>query len=216
MMVEDEIRGRCSWRVRVALAVALLVLIFFPARTQAHRVTVFAWVEADTVYVEGKFPDGKPVKQGEIMVYDLEGDMLLSGKTDEKGKFSFKVPQKTGMKVELRAGAGHRAEWKITAAEVAGGDTSALESASDGETSPTEENHQEQAELSGADVEDIKQALEQTLDKKLAPIMRMLARMQDRGPSVTEIFGGVGYIVGLVGLAAYLHYRRKIAQRREQ
>jgi nickel transport protein len=56
---------------------------------------------------------GKTVKNGQVDVSDLKGNLLLTGNTDEKGEFSFKVPQKTALKIELKSGMGHQAEWII-------------------------------------------------------------------------------------------------------
>ena len=84
----------------------------------AHRVNLFAWVEGDTVYVESKFSGGKKVKAGKIIVTDPRGTELLSGTTSENGEFAFKVPKKTELKIVLRAGTGHRAEWTIPASEI--------------------------------------------------------------------------------------------------
>jgi hypothetical protein len=77
-----------------------LVVCFLFVRIEsgdAHRVNLFAWVEGDTVHVESKFSGGK--------------------KVDENGEFSFKVPEKTDLKIILIAGRGHRAEWTIAASE---------------------------------------------------------------------------------------------------
>ena len=53
----------------------------------------------------------------------------------------------------------------------------------------------------------IDQALEKALDKKLAPIMRTLAEMQEQKVRLTDVLGGLGYIFGLVGVAAYFKRR---------
>jgi nickel transport protein len=50
-------------------------------------------------------------------------------------------------------------------------------------------------------------ALEKALDKKLAPVMRTLAEMQEQKVRLTDVLGGLGYIFGLVGVAAY--FKRK-------
>jgi nickel transport protein len=50
-------------------------------------------------------------------------------------------------------------------------------------------------------------AIEKALDKKLAPVMRMLAEMQEQKVRLTDVLGGLGYIFGLVGVAAY--FKRK-------
>jgi nickel transport protein len=50
---------------------------------------------------------------------------------------------------------------------------------------------------------DIEQTLERALDKKLSPILRMLAESREQGPKLNDVLGGIGYIIGLVGIAAY-------------
>jgi nickel transport protein len=51
--------------------------------------------------------------------------------------------------------------------------------------------------------------IESILDKKLKPITRMLADIRQKGPTVADVFAGIGYIFGLVGIAAYVHSRKK-------
>ena len=53
----------------------------------------------------------------------------------------------------------------------------------------------------------IDKALEKALDKKLAPVLRMLAEMHEQKVRLTDVLGGIGYIIGLVGVAAY--FKRK-------
>jgi nickel transport protein len=55
----------------------------------------------------------------------------------------------------------------------------------------------------------IDKALEKALDRKLAPIMRTLAEMQEHKVRLTDVLGGLGYIFGLVGVAAYFKRPRK-------
>ena len=57
--------------------------------------------------------------------------------------------------------------------------------------------------------EEIEEIIDASLDKKLAPIYDMMANTYDRGPGLTEIMGGIGYIIGLVGVALYFSNRRR-------
>jgi nickel transport protein len=54
---------------------------------------------------------------------------------------------------------------------------------------------------------EIEKAFEKALDKKLAPIRRTLAEMQEQKVRLTDVLGGLGYIFGLAGAAAY--FKRK-------
>jgi nickel transport protein len=60
--------------------------------------------------------------------------------------------------------------------------------------------------LSALEVEEI---VARQLDEKLRPLNRMMAEFRDRGPTVSDIIGGFGYILGLVGLGAYIRFRKE-------
>ncbi|MBB5142673.1 cobalamin biosynthesis protein CbiL [Desulfovibrio intestinalis] len=47
------------------------------------------------------------------------------------------------------------------------------------------------------------------LDARLSPLRRQLAEMRTEGPGVREIVGGMGWFVGLAGLALYFRSRRR-------
>ena len=61
------------------------------------------------------------------------------------------------------------------------------------------------AGLSAAEVQSIVNA---SLDAKLGPIRKELAEMRVARPGFTEIFGGIGWLVGLAGVALYFKGRR--------
>ncbi|MBW1707211.1 MAG: hypothetical protein JRJ86_18970 [Deltaproteobacteria bacterium] len=190
----------------------IFVCLFFvgPGSASAHKAMIFGWVDGDTIYTESKFSGGRRVKGGEVVVYDLDGNQLLKGKTSDKGEFSFKVPKKTGMKIVLLAGMGHRGEWTIPLDEiqtVAAGQTGVA--LSEETTIEKPKKQARSAQVSGACSDAIRMAVEKALDEKLRPVMKMLAESREHGPSVTEILGGIGYILGLMGIAAYFNYRRK-------
>ena len=67
----------------------LMMIIFFwvTVDAHAHRVTIFAWVDGDTVHTQSKFGGGKKVNNGQINVYDPDGNLVLTGNTDENGEF---------------------------------------------------------------------------------------------------------------------------------
>ena len=210
-----------SIRVRSALIGSFIALAFIwtlagpgicPAR--AHNVTVFAWVEGDTVHVESKFAGGRKPQNAPIEVYDTAGNLLLEGTTDENGTFSFTVPHKTEMRIVLKAGMGHQAEWTIPLAELEGVQETAA-SAAPAETtaaSAAAPNESQTAPAATRPVAltqaELQQALEQALDNKLKPLLKLAAESKNSGPSIHEIIGGIGYIFGLVGVGAYFHARR--------
>jgi nickel transport protein len=186
-----------------ALFIVLLVgsLVLIGAPCLAHKVIIFAWIEGDRVFTESKFSGGRKAASAKVTVFDREGTQLLEGKTDEKGEFSFKVPKLTDLRIILTAGAGHRAEWTITESEIRQA----------GYLEETQEVTKPRRVSSNLDFgkQEIQELIDESLDRKLAPIVKMLAELQTKRPSMTEVIGGIGYIVGLMGVALYFLSRRK-------
>jgi nickel transport protein len=203
--------------------IILIFLIFFtlPPVASAHRVVIFAWIEGDTVFTESQFADGKKVVGGQVTVYDLGGNILLDGKTNTNGEFSFKIPQPAGMRIVLAAGMGHQGEWTLSDAEVSGASdllkTPIPENPADetvvlsDDMSASASSRTPQPEQAGSfmDEKQIEQIVERVLDRKLKPVTRMLAQMHHSGPTLSDIFGGIGYILGLMGIAMYFYSRKK-------
>lgn len=197
-------------KFRVLLCLPM-ILLFTADPAGAHKVSVFAWVEGDLIHTESKFSRGKMVKQGLIVVYDLQGNRLLEGETDEQGNFSFDAPKKAALKIELQAGMGHRAEWVIRAEEMGvespPGTAGIGERGEDGTHTP--ERVMEEVSVVAPTAEDIQRAVERALDKKLGPVLKRLAESRERTPNLTDILGGIGYILGLLGIASYVYYRKR-------
>ena len=55
--------------------------------------------------------------------------------------------------------------------------------------------------------QELEQLLSAALEQKLAPIRHMLAEQYNAGPSLRDIIGGLGWLMGLAGLAAYFKSR---------
>jgi nickel transport protein len=192
--------------------IALLLFLSVAPSASAHRVNVFARVDGDTVYVESKFPESK------IFVMDPMGHELLSGLTDNEGHYSFKVPKRSDLRILLIAGQGHQAEWIIRANEIENVPESktvqaAAEKALHSEHTETASNSSAEILTTASDIgikpEELEAVIESVLDKKLKPIQRTLADMQQEGPGLRDILAGIGYILGLVGIGAYVHSRKK-------
>jgi|WetSurMetagenome_2_1015567.scaffolds.fasta_scaffold112678_4 nickel transport protein len=98
-----------------------LVICALATPALAHRVLVFAFTEGDTVRTESKFVPNTPCKQGKVIVQDAKsGKDLLTGQTDDQGKFSFPIPaeakaQKMDLKIVVEAAMGHRGEFLLKA-----------------------------------------------------------------------------------------------------
>ncbi len=190
-----------------SVRMAALVLLSAIASTSAwaHKVTVFAWVEDNTVYTQSKFSGGRSAKNAQIAVYNAAGEKLLEGRTDTQGRFAFTPPQPEALRIVLMAGSGHRGEWTLAAEAFA---PAAARADAPLETTATDAHAAAPPEAAPPKVDELQAMIEAALDKKLAPVVRRL-EVQEQGPALKDVFGGIGYIVGIVGLIAYLRSRRK-------
>ena len=81
----------------------------------AHQLSVFAWVEGDSVLVEARLPKGKHPKLGDVLVYDGEDRLLLKTRLQPDGTASFPLNNwETGFRIVVDIGHGHQAYWILT------------------------------------------------------------------------------------------------------
>lgn len=195
--------------VKITLpTVALIMVLLWSFPASGHKVNVFAWVEGNTVYTESRFSAGKMVQNGKIEVYDMKGNKLLEGTTDENGLFNFPVPAKEDIKVVLVAGMGHGNHWIVKAQELSDASTAPAVSAPQPPPQPVvtvEPSVQGNAVGTCVDAKTIEQIVNRALEKKIGGLE---AQLVGQGPKFREIVAGFGYILGLVGLAAYMRFRK--------
>lgn len=184
-----------------------LIIIMINVSVFAHKVNIFAYVEGDKVYTESYFNDGKKCLDSKIEVFDIQGNKVLEGLTDEEGMFSFEVPPEEGidgdLKIVLTASMGHRTEYIMPANELRGV-MGLVKKESENPIIPVVS-----PEISSFDSEEIQRLIEDTLDEKLKPIMREIKKSQEDRISPTEIIGGIGYIIGIFGITAYFLSRKR-------
>jgi nickel transport protein len=211
------------------LAFCLLSIVYcllFASFAYAHKVNIYAYAEDSMVHSESYFVDGTKCKNSVLEVFDgRDGTKLLEGKTDEEGKFSFKIPKTTSLKLVLHASMGHQAEFTLGEDEVREAmgvkqppKSPSVKAPSKSEGSaPMKTQKKETAEVSVSELKGISESeieaiVESAVDKKLQPVMRMLVKLQESSgkPSFTEIIGGIGYIIGILGIVAYFKARGRI------
>jgi nickel transport protein len=191
-------------------ALCILLSPIFISPCYAHKVRVFAWAEGETIHTESKFSGGKALQNGTITVEeDLGGAVLLTGKTDKSGLFQFQVPKTSSpiLNIVINSGDGHKGSWKHDLGEVA-----AHLIQSPGKVVATEEKVPAQRQSTSESCiskEELSAILDTTLEAKLAPIRRTLAEESEKKVSIQDVLGGLGYILGLAGIAAYMKSRKE-------
>ena len=222
-------------RIRsLIFCLVLSICYLMPVSARAHKVNIYAYAEEGMIHSESYFVDGTKCKNSLIEVFDEKaGTRLLEGKTDENGKFSFKIPKVVSLKLVLHAGMGHQNEYTLGEDEVREamggrqrpqGAQQSKETRTGKETSkfsfqPERVSAKSQGKMDrevtdigrGMSESEMEALMERVIDRKLKPVIGMLVKLRENNekPGFTEIVGGIGYIVGLMGVAMYLRRRFK-------
>jgi nickel transport protein len=195
---------------RIALSIiALLVALSATTPALAHKVVVFATVDADTIQGEAYFRGGDPLRAAKVTVVGPDRNPLGETVTDEEGRFTFPVRSRMSHTLIVDAGEGHGQEYTIPVDELPGNlpnDPSASQPANPDPTTTRDLK----PELAPAPVE--KKSLGAQVDadgKQVAALRKDLDHYKNER-RLQDVLGGVGYILGLMGLAFYfLGVRRK-------
>lgn len=207
------------------LAITIIMCLFcvaFAGQASAHRLNVFAWLENDQILVDCAFPQNRPAKNAHVAILDnVTKKTLLEGKTNQEGRFSFPTPdvirQGHGLLIEVNAGQGHRGEWLMDASELyaaaslaAGFDNAAIAASQEGKDSHVHVEARRNAPFPQPAVthDQAREIAQAVVEQRLAPLRRQLAASAVKGPGITEIIGGLGWIVGLVGIGLYFKSRK--------
>lgn len=188
--------------VVIALIIIAVLQILLPGYARAHKVSIYAYAENGMIHSESYFVDGTGCRGCTVEVFDREGARLLEGRTDREGRFSFKIPKAAPLKLLLQAGTGHRNEYLLRVDEI--------KQALDNSFSETENTSLKDKKETCVSASEVEAAVERAVDRKLQPVMTELMKLRQamERPGFTGILGGIGYIIGLLGLAMYLKYRR--------
>lgn len=191
-------------RVVTTVSGIVISLFWFCAPAQAHGVHVFGYLEAGQIKGEGYFSRGVKAKSAVVELFDAAGKLVGSTKTDAQGRFALKLPPGVvaPLKLVLKAGPGHQGEYKLSAQDLGQAPATAAAPAAPG-ASPA-------AGTAAMDPRRLEQVVSRVLDRKLAPINRRLVELGlKQGVSLQDVMAGLGYILGLFGIAAWVASRRQ-------
>lgn len=203
--------------LRCAITQLLLVILLIPVLCRpglAHKVRIFAWQDGGNIVTESKFSGGRPAQNVMVTVTDTKtGQNLLSGTTDNEGLFSFPLPT-TGSKelqIIVDGGDGHKNSWNYTLTDSLSSPSPVGSNALPKESGAVDQlppqphtGDDEEKKLQSITASELTEIIEIAMDKKLAPIKRTLAEQSEKEPTLQDILGGIGYILGLAGIAAYM------------
>jgi len=187
-----------------------LFLIGVVTVAHAHKVNVFAYAEGDQVYVEGYFSDGTKAKNSDVTVADAAGRQLLRGKTNEQGDLTFPITERQALHITLNAGEGHQGTYDIPLDEIAGGDAaSSPRAATPDDPPPKAAVASDEGNAPPVSEAMIRRAVAQGV----LPLARQISELKERR-GLSDIVGGIGLILGVLGIFAYFRARQELHKAR--
>ncbi|SFL73724.1 hypothetical protein [Halanaerobium salsuginis] len=184
----------------------IVVLSFcFSTAVLAHRVILYAYVEGSNLEIEAGFSDGSPARLAKLEIYDKQDNLLATGETNEAGLAEVAIPARTDLKIILKAGMGHQAEYQINESEIAKDFKQPADQTLDNQNSAVIGSSNE---LSKAELREI---VAEEVSREVKPLRKQIAKLitEQEKPGISEILGGIGYIIGLMGVALYFISRKR-------
>lgn len=178
------------------LALTLVAMPVF-----AHGLQVFAFADGDRIEGSTHFAGGGVASGAHIRVLDAEGGLLAELEPDAEGAFSYRARAPVDHLIVAETGDGHRAEWRVSAAELGPGfpGAAARGSASEGGVAGRSfADPSAQSELTAL--------IEQAVARQVRPLREELLAAQGRA-SLRDVLGGIGYLFGLAGVLMWWRCR---------
>lgn len=185
--------------MRIKPLIVALLIGFAPLPALAHKVIASVYPAGRAVEGEIGFSNGAMALRQTVQVTTPEGRALGTALTDDTGLFTFTPVEPVEHVFTVDLGAGHVAEARLAAPEIARllGKAPAADPAAPSTTG---------AVTAGTDSD----ALAAMLRDELRPLRQEIAAYKEKN-DLQMILGGMGYIAGLFGLGFYLAARRQLA-----
>ncbi len=186
----------------------IAALVFISTDADAHKIRVFAYENDGSIVAEAKFSSGRPAKKVEIKVLAENQDTLISGVTDNNGEYRFSaevIRENTAgnLTITVNDGSGHRGTWELEKADYLGEKTTHLHSSLSKPRHSEENQTNIKTPAVPINYSAIERIVEKTVAREIAPIKQLLTEQKQDTITLQEILGGLGYILGLAGIAAY-------------
>jgi nickel transport protein len=195
---------------------ALAAVAFLAAPAAAHKLFVFASAEGATIHGKAYFQGNTPARGLAVTAFDPQGAELARTTTDDQGEFTLTAEFRCDHRLVVETLDGHGAEFPLRAeqlpADLPPRDEAAGPPQTQGEHSHPHAGHSH-VHVGDSDHHPSSGPSEElrALRADVAALQEQLTRYENR-TRLRDLLGGIGYILGLAGIAFYfLGVRRKQA-----
>ncbi|ABK45630.1 cobalamin (vitamin B12) biosynthesis CbiM protein [Magnetococcus marinus MC-1] len=190
----------------------------------AHNMVADLYAEGMQIEGEVGFSGGGAARDVAVSMYDAEGRLLGQTRSDAEGIFRFHAQQVMDYHFRVDAGAGHVVELTLPAEQLSGDGTEATTPASssldqEGGGQSTVQSGGEKLAQEGEilpiaapsmlDAAQLERMIESAVAKQIKPLRKQLLQYENK-VRLQDILGGLGYILGLTGLAMGWSRRRGV------
>lgn len=194
-----------AWR-GVLIGAALVLIV---TEACAHSLNLFATTEGDVIQGRVYFSGGGAATGVPILAVGADGATQARAIATADGHFVLTVGQRQDYRLIAETADGHRAEFRIAAAELPASLPTAAAVHAVSSTAPSLVKSVAAPPLEPPlDGDRVPALIEAAVARQLAPLREQLAAYQTE-TRWRDVLGGIGYILGLTGIAAFLLARRR-------
>ncbi len=185
----------------------------------AHKLLLSYWLSDGEVVGEIGLSNGTFAKGADIEVSQANGELITIVRSDDNGLFRYRPQVVEPHRFFADLGSGHIAKFTVSAEEIEAGKSGALMggsgiAASGGQALP-EEVLRARVPMPNSGIAATDQnAIKGLIRQELTPLRREIIALREKN-GLQSILGGIGYIVGLFGLA-FFWMGRKAAKAAQQ
>lgn len=200
-----------KWVARALIVAAVTAAAASPAH--AHKLKVFATAVGGRIEGTVYFVGGGPARGARILVESADGTLIEALNADDSGAFAFTASMRADHIIKTDSADGHAARTIIPASVLPA--TLPLPASEPGMTAPEVPEARSPAPSQPApsqggaplDTAALQTAVAQVVAQQIRPLQEQLNAFEDQ-VRLRDVVGGLGYILGLFGLFAWLRARR--------
>lgn len=191
------------------ITAGVFVIFFLASNALCHGIKIAVRMDNNALIVESALRGHRLASGSAVVIREnLSKKVLIKGTVENKGVYMVPLPAEllsnpVDLLISVSDQYGHHAKTVVKHELYEG-----LLPAKQKEEKAQSLYHQlEQGQLANEDLvsqETLRRMMEELLEKKLSPIRSQLANLDKDRVSFIDIIGGIGYLIGLAGLAAWM------------
>ncbi len=207
MKTEEQTAEMAVEKAAAAFLVAVAAIMMNSTPASAHKLLLSYWFSDGEVVGEIGLSNGTFARDALIQVSGAKGEAIADVRSDENGLFRYLPQEPKEHRFFADLGSGHIAKFTVSAEEIEAGRSGALLggtglAANAGQALPAEVMRARVPMPNSGIAATDQNAIKGLIRQELTPLRREIIALREKS-GLQSILGGIGYIVGLFGLAFF-------------